>query len=246
MNCDDAERQNVAARYLSGKLAPDVAEQWEQHYFGCDRCFEQLEVSRAALEPLREMEASIRQEIPARKIAARWLWAGAAIAAAALFLISTVTVHRPLQPNPAITSQLAELARFDPPAFSTPSMRGGESKAEAQFLRAMAFYQQRDYPRAMEGLRAALDLDPAAAPPRFFLGACLLLTGKPEEASGELRAVAAADSPFAEEARFGLAKAYLREGRKGNAAIELRHVAMLNGDFAAEANRLLVRLQEIQ
>jgi TolA-binding protein len=249
MDCVTAERENIIERYLTGRLEPSVKEEWERHYFGCDHCAQQLATWRAVEGPLRAMADEIRQEIPQPRTRRAWLWAGAGIAAALLLaagasrLLHPSPVAAPVANSPAAERQrLIELAQLDPPAYAAPVLRGMESKAEMQFQKAMQAYQRRDYPPAVAGLRAALRLDPAAPAPRFFLGACLLLSGQVEEGIGELRTVASGRSPFAEEAGFVLAKGYLRQGDKDSALETLRSVAAGQGDFSSQATQLIAQI----
>jgi anti-sigma factor RsiW len=249
MDCETVARENLTERYLAGKLDPAVKEQWELHYFGCDRCAELLATWQAIDKPLRGMAGSIRQEIRRRKTTGRWLWAGAAIAAALLVGLGIKMTRRSgPAPRPDIAAKvpavnpLTELARLDPPTYKPPTLRSAGSKAEARFQKAMEPYVTRDYPLTITGLRAALELDPAAAAPRFFLGACDLLTGNAAGGARELERVAAGDSPFAPEARFDLAKAYLMQGNKDQAIAALGKLVDVPGDFQESARQLTARI----
>jgi tetratricopeptide (TPR) repeat protein len=259
MDCETVERENIVERYLAGTLEPELKEHWERHYFGCDRCAGQLETWQAIEQPLRAMAASIRQEIQPREIrphqsTARWLWAGAAIAAALLVGLGIKQTLPPSQrlPRPEIStaaptvSPLAELARLEPPAYRPVTLRAAGSKAEAQFQKAMEAYLRRDYPRTIAGLQAALELDPDAPAPRFFLGACDLLTGNTADGVRELERVASGDSPFAQEAQFDLAKGYLLEGNQERALALLRRLADVPGDFRERARQSIARIAAIQ
>src|ERR1017187_1988357 len=83
MTCDTRQREKLAERHLTGRLEPAAKEEWELHYFGCDRCAQQLETQVPAEGPLRSMAAEIRREIPQPKRHA-WIWGGVGIAAALL------------------------------------------------------------------------------------------------------------------------------------------------------------------
>jgi anti-sigma factor RsiW len=52
LTCDEVDAQSLDTRYLSGALSASEAEAFEQHYFGCDRCWKLVEQGmelRAAL-----------------------------------------------------------------------------------------------------------------------------------------------------------------------------------------------------
>jgi len=254
MDCERAMTENIAERYLNGTLSPTEKEEWEQHYFACEECAERLETLQAIQEPLREMAPQIRDEMRPRGASRPgqsrpwWVWAGAGIGAAAAaavvaFLALPPAVKAPAPPLvPQRTVDYTLLARLDPPAYTPSAMRGGQTPAERAFREAMTAYQQRDWPRAIAGLTAALARDPGSAPAHFFLGASYLLNGTPREGIAELERVPA-DSPFADEARFDLAKGYLALGRVDDARAVLQKLAGGHGEFAAQAGALLERIQ---
>lgn len=249
MECDRVDRENTIERYLAGALPAAEKEEWELHYFGCDRCARKLETLSLVREPLQSMAAGIRREIPEPSKSRTWIWAAAGIAAA---LLLAVGLGRLLPPKPAPprvansngpqAPRLEDLAQLEPPAYDPRTLRGVDSKSETQFRDAMVFYQQRDYPKAIAGLRAATELDPHAAAPRFFLGASYLLSGNTADGIRELRAVADGPSPFREEAAFDLAKGYLRQGDRDSALRELRRVVALHGDLRDQAEQLTARI----
>jgi tetratricopeptide (TPR) repeat protein len=252
MDCETVERENIAERYLAGTLEPQLKEQWERHYFGCDRCAELLDTWQAIAEPLHQRESAIRQEIRPRKTRAQWLWAGAAIAAA-LVIGLAVKPSRSLPGENPPKAQVAapaarnwtELARLDPPAYQPSTLRAAGSKAEVQFQTAMNAYLRRDYRQAIAGLRASLEIDRDGAAPRFFLGACDFLTGDTAGAIREWERVASGDSPFAQEAQFDLAKGYLLVGDENRALSTLRKLAAVPGDFREPARELIERITAV-
>jgi tetratricopeptide (TPR) repeat protein len=242
MTCQGVDRENVIERYIAGRLDTREKEDWEQHYFGCERCAAQLETCLAVKEPLRAMAPEIRRELPPARRIATWMWLAAA---AATVLIGLAAVRFAGQPAPPV-AQLAGLARFEPPTYSPPVLRGVESKLEAQFREAMVAYSRRDYRQAITGLHSALALDPGSDAARFFLGACYLLTGDAASGTRELRAVAAGHSPFASEAAYDLAKGYLQQGDKATALQVLRRIADGNGEFSENARHLIHQIEEVR
>jgi tetratricopeptide (TPR) repeat protein len=242
MDCERANRENIVERYLAGKLDPATIDEWEGHLFACDRCAERLELCQTITPVLREMAPEIRREMQPAKPARRWLWIALPLAAAAMFAFTLVD----WAPKPKVavssTPDYTLLAKLDPPAYHAPTLRSVPAPAQTKFRDAMTAYQAHDWSRAIEGLKASLELDSAAAAPRFFLGASYLLSGNPQAAAIELAQVATSDSPFAEEARFDLAKAFLAQGRKEEALTALQQC---HGDFAPQAADLITRIQGV-
>ena len=64
MTCDQIERDEIAERYLLGRLSADEQERFEVHYFDCKRCLERLQVMEAAQAELSRETSSIK-DVPA-------------------------------------------------------------------------------------------------------------------------------------------------------------------------------------
>ena len=71
LDCTLVDEQDLVSRYIGRRLSPDEAETFEEHYFGCERCW--AEVKAGA-----EVKASLAPPSPI----ARWRWQPLAIAAA--------------------------------------------------------------------------------------------------------------------------------------------------------------------
>ncbi|HYK82591.1 MAG TPA: hypothetical protein VEU55_05550 [Gemmatimonadales bacterium] len=98
LTCQLVDDQDLDTRYVAGGLADDVAEAFEQHYFGCDRCWELvhrgLEVraaSREASAPARAGGAASR----ARALPSWWPLAAAAGVTAIVLGTWRLTAPRP-------------------------------------------------------------------------------------------------------------------------------------------------------
>jgi tetratricopeptide (TPR) repeat protein len=138
------------------------------------------------------------------------------------------------------------LARFDPPAYIPPALRGAEDEAAERFRAGMMLYQEGRYDAAIPDFEAASDLNPKGAGIRFFLGICFLLTGQTEAGIGELQAtISLGESVYLEEAHFYLAKAWLRLGRLPAARRELQQAIARHGGLAEEARQLIAQIDAL-
>jgi len=246
MDCERIEYDEIIEKYLTGKL--DQAEQkaFESHFFGCPKCFEKLQVCRALQEELWESDEPVLPEVakPGRFWSRRWQIAAAASAAIVVIVLvlwwrSGGIKGTSVGPT-GETSALGMLARFDPPAYVPPALRGAADEATERFRAGMSLYQKGDYAQAISDLRSAAGLNPQAASIRFFLGICLLLAGQTDAGIGELKqTVALGDSAYLAEAHFYLAKAFLGKGEASRARQELRAVVEFRGSLGDEAARLL-------
>ena len=67
-SCPYGDESDIEARYLAGTMPPDEREQFEEHYFGCARCFQAVQRAselRAALA-LDAGAESVGQAVPDR------------------------------------------------------------------------------------------------------------------------------------------------------------------------------------
>jgi len=253
VTCDEIERDEIAERYLSGRLGEEASAEFEAHYFDCSRCLEhvgRLESARHALAG----DGGPGADVP------RWrrrLWpAAGALAAAAIVVLAVRVIDEPSAPAPNLpvtrdvelprepaAPNLGRLGAIEPPRFTPPRLRSGAGEARRLFIDAMRSYERGDYAGAVRGLEAAVRADPAYPAAHFFLGVCFLQLDRRADAIGYLREAARlGESPYLEDAHFFLAKALIRDGDVAAARGELRTVLALEGDRRDEASRLLAEL----
>jgi len=270
MDCERVMRDDISERYVSGRLDDVERRAFEDHYFDCARCSEELQTYLALQDEVGRLGAAAPGPA-ARPPAAFVRWAG--FAAAALLVVAvafwlqrpgaegppppaaTSAAAPPTQvappatpeaaPRPAFT--LAELADVSPPAYVPAAVRSTTSRAMQRFRQAMELYQRGDFAAAVSGLEEARRTDGGQPPILFYLGACYLLTNDVDRAVEALTAaVASGESAYLEEAHFYLAKALLRKGDGPGARAELEATAALEGDREAEARELLRRMQQVR
>ena len=269
MDCDRVAREDVLESYLGDRLSPEDRETFEQHYFECERCFDDLRL----LESIRtELGPAAAGSKPSTRTGSNWL-APAAGLAAVIVLASAVVLWRSRDvsvappeaganrtvseipaPNPTPAPQppttprpsLQELARVEPAPYEPLTFRSAPAEA-ASFRRGMERYQQADYRGALVDLRAAQDLAPDAPHVHFFLGVSHLLLGKDTDAVDQLRTtIALGDSPYLEEAHFYLAKAFLRQKNLDAAERQLQELIALGGPSSGEARQLIAQLGRLR
>jgi hypothetical protein len=269
MDCDRVAREDLLENYLGDRLSPDDREAFEQHYFACARCFDDLrllESIHTALRPAAQASA-----LPTRQ---RLTWLATAAGLAAVIVLASVvvlwrgrdmsvappdaganqTVSEIPAPNPTPTPQppaaprpsLQELARVEPAPYEPLTFRSVSAEAAA-FRRGMERYRQADYRGAIVDLRAAEEGDPDAPHVHFFLGVSRLLLGEDTDAVDQLRTtIALGDSPYLEEAHFYLAKAFLRQKNLDAAERQLQELIALGGSTSGEAKQLIAQLGRLR
>ena len=260
MTCREVEERDILEQYVLDQLTDSEREEFEQHYFECDSCSEQLRIGLAIQEELRFFPRKrargaffrqIRIWIPGFATlvvlfaVGVWWYTGRRPQSQRAVLPSVVT-NPPVSPAQSSAAPLLdELARVEAPPYSEVVLRGAESDAQDSFRKAMQHYMKRDYTSAIPGLRAAVRASPQTARSNFYLGSCYLLTGQTEAAVQSLRKVISLDDPsYSEPAHFYLAKAYLRNHDVSQAEAELRIAAKPGGSRAADAAEILHQLRK--
>jgi tetratricopeptide (TPR) repeat protein len=269
MDCARVAREEILEGYLLGRLPEDDRAAFEEHYFECEHCFDELRTVRAARGELAQLgvEADARTHtFFGWKAVAGFAMAAILIIGLALSLrqpspASRETTIAPTSTAPQTTRQetqppaaktpaeptVEQLARVEAPPHAPVPLRGPLNEATQHFRRGMEAYHKADYAKAIDELRAARELDPNAAHISFFLGVSDLMVGRDDAAITALRAtIALGESPYLEEARFYLAKGFLRRKDLDAAEAQLNQVIRLRGSESEEARRLLAEIERLK
>jgi TolA-binding protein len=262
MNCREAEERDVRERYLLDRLDESEREEFEKHFFECDSCFSQLQISLAIQERLRS-QPPLRAQARGAFLRRTWAWTPALAALVLLLAVGLWWRSARRQPQPQLAAQsqtqpepfpqsklpspaepsLDELAKVEPPPYKPVVLRGAEDESDQTFRKAMEHYSKGDYASVIPGLRAAVRSSPQNPRANFYLGACYLLADQTESAIESLRkTISIRDSAYSEEAHFYLAKAYLKNGRIPEAKTELQETVQLGGSRKADAEQILRQL----
>lgn len=149
-----------------------------------------------------------------------------------------------VQPTSRVASSEDQLlAAFEPPAYQ--EIRGQEIPGQSEvFQKAMQFYQNKQYLRAIPLLRVTADRQPDFLTARFYLGISFLLADRVPLGIKELRKVAAAEgeNPYREAAHFYLAKGLIARNDTMDAREQLQTVIALHGPHENEAKALAAKI----
>ena len=229
---------------------------FEQHYFQCARCFEELRVYRLLRAELEQTAAS--EHLSPRRVRRPWFWS---LAAAAVLVASVLTwrqvrinelptpgVSSPAQPTQqARVVSLEELSAVTPPPHQAVTLRSTPDAATRRFREAMTHYERGDYAASAKGLTEAARLDASQPQIYFYLGVSHLLSGNTDEAIKSLQAaIRVGDSAYLEDSRFYLAKTFLKKRQVDEARAELLKTIALKGDRERDARTLLEALDALR
>jgi tetratricopeptide (TPR) repeat protein len=256
MDCQRVEEEEIIERYLTGKLPEAETDAFEQHYLGCQSCFQELQFRHAtAIELKRQPPISSRPAALSWK--SRWTWGLAAAALLLLTLVSVTTLFRrqnpqvaqkPLTQNETRQEIIARLAVVDTvPPYVTTTIRGGRTgEGIERFQQGMKAYVQRNYAGAIGPLQEAVRLDADLQPALFYLGISHLMIEQPDEAIAQLSKLTSVEAnPYTEESHWYLAKAFLKNGDLASAEHELEAVVTLKGPHLAEARQALEMIRSV-
>lgn len=267
MNCRDIETHEIIDKYLSDRLSDQETEEFEMHYFGCARCFAELQWRHAAALELNVNKNSLKT-LPERVPRGSFSWhiplaAAASILLAAMLLFKFYGPQAPVSP-PAVQNErpdavpagasdqnakLQQLAMIDEaPPYVSSSRRGGEGNlALEKFKEGMQKYVQSRYTDAISSLEQSARLDPSHLPTTFYLGICYLMTDRLDPAISRLSRLTGPDSnPYSDESHWFQAKAFLKKQDLVSARRELNSVVASGGQHSEEAQQAVRLLDEIE
>lgn len=123
-SCPYGADSDVDARYLAGTLSPEESEAFEEHYFGCDRCFDAVkrgsEIRAAMLRPLSAVHDQTNPgATPILKTRRRFSPWQPALAAAAVVIVA-LGIRKMAAPGP-VAETAAPPASANAPRGAAPS-----------------------------------------------------------------------------------------------------------------------------
>jgi TolA-binding protein len=218
VDCEVIEKEGVAERYLRGELSEADREAFEEHYFTCASCFDELETHRALRQALLEStdRAGLGPSPLRKRRALRWAWAAAAALAAGVAGLAWwwVTTGDGKPANPELSAQ-EKPASSQPVA--PPSPPAPVSPPETS----------RPHPAPIPSLATLARVDPPPYTPT-------VLRGVQDEARRRfrdaMRLYASGDYAAAEP---GLAAAAELDPEAPDSAFFLGICRLMSGDFAA-------------
>ena len=124
MDCTFAARDEMLEGYLSDALTDEDRDAFEDHYFGCARCFDELQTLKAMRDELPRAVAATES----RQWMAGWP-AATAVAAAVVLAVGAALSMRPGAPDVPATAALQPSSQAERPA--TPPAAAPEPTATA-------------------------------------------------------------------------------------------------------------------
>ncbi len=118
MDCDEVIAGNLVERYLLGELAPEEEREFEEHYFGCQRCFEELLANErilSAIKTLAERGIFFEEAATPSFLTRIFRWRMSPVAAVALLLAIGVLIYPAWRGIVIVPHLSSEIERFHQP-----------------------------------------------------------------------------------------------------------------------------------
>jgi len=257
MDCETIRKRHLAGEYRAGRLTAEEAEDYERHFFACDRCFAELRFedhvadriseegsSLFAAEAGREKSHREREPSgwrglldPARLRSARAAFGLRAGVVAVTVVLAVLAVDHLSGPSSSVRDLWPPTAH----PYLASELRGGAGSAE--FRRGMEAYVAGRYEEAADWLRRSAEAAPRNGEVPFYLGVSLLMLEDAEGAAAALR-TAVEHVPSSALYRWYLAQAELKRGRVEAAEVELNRIVESGREYTDEAQRMLQRISE--
>ena len=264
MGCEYAERDDVITEYVEGTLSGDAREAFEAHFFGCDRCFAQLQMTEKLVGAMEhhgeQVFARFREESGALPVGAwatpkptaekvNWLgrlpvvWhqrfhTAARFALAGVLLLLVGSWFLKYFVFPIDYKQLASV----PPSPWPSDVPTSDRKMNTLVEQAREQFNEKEYRDAKNTLTQAVGLDPTMASLKYLLGASCYLAGDNDNAIVHLTDALEMDPSLA-DARWYLAHTYLKKHERQKAIDQL--VILLEDEESGYVKRAREILKEI-
>ena len=255
--CERTRSRELMDEYIRGELSEAQREAFEEHYFECDQCFEELQFREKVLGVIQERGESIFADYITKKkrmresLGSRFfrrifpkapLWRQGWVYAVVTTAIILILI--PLLSNIFAPNKYEHLADIKPYPFLLTGLRSGATEGERLFQEGMRFYTDGEYTQSALFLEKAVALNPGKVLTYFFLGVSLLMEDNTGRAIRYLEKATVAQ-PDSEIFHWYLGQAYLKKGDGEKARKTLERVRDLDGDYRIRAEALIRKIEEI-
>lgn len=236
------EFQSLIDAYLQERIAEPQREEFEGHFFQCQKCFLGLKIN----ETMQNKEVRIGLEEKPRFFVLKLF--KPLLVMSSLFLLILFSVLL-VQQNRQ-TRRLQEISQFEIPPYHQGELRSipkGDTAMEAKFSRAMDYLQERKFRQALVLLEAP-PLGAAAYPKvNFFRAICYLGEDEPAKA-GEIfdSIIRVMDPAYFDEALYYKGFVLLRQGQEEAARTQFEKLAGMLSPMSMKARVMINKIEKIR
>lgn len=226
-----SEFKSLIDDYLKEQIPEDRRETFEEHYFTCDSCFNELKLHERLFS--KEIPIILKGTKPFRIWGFRPLFV---LTSLFIVVVSSFLVIN----NYKQAKYLYEISVVEPPSYTRTETR--DTPHDRTITRAMAFYNKQEYEKALELLDAAPDENPQVT---FFKGICHLELNQLKPAVGCFDSIIREMNPsYYDEAVFYKGIALLRLNEKKDALEQFQNLASMFSPYSQRAKEIITKIEK--
>jgi TolA-binding protein len=142
MDCQRVITDEIAGKYLNGRLDAALQDEFEVHLLECPKCLAEVEAVTALTSVLKEQAHEIRLKQPRRILSFRWIPIAAAALVCVLFAVGVVQMLRHHQPQPT-TAQPTVAPVVQSPEQATQAQPESSATSKTEPVQQTATVQPR-------------------------------------------------------------------------------------------------------
>lgn len=216
--------------YLKEQIHENKRETFEEHYFTCDACFNELKLHERLLS--KEIPIILEGTKPFR------IWGFSPLPVLTLLLIVIVSSFLVID-NYKQVKYLYEISMVEPPTYARTETR--DTPQNQTITRAMVFYNKQEYEKTLELLDTVTDDNPQVT---FFQGICHLELNRLKTAAGYFDSIISEMNPsYYDEAVFYKGIVLLRLNEKKDALEQFRNLASMFSPYSQRAKEIITKIE---
>ena len=218
--------------YLKGELSKEKTEEFEEHYFECDKCYVELKLN----EKLHRKEVRIILEGKKPRLVFRPVLIFSSFL---IILISSIFVIKEANQK----NILLKISSFTPPVYIESETRNQSSNE--LFSQAMIYYNNTEYIKAINTLNKIKYID-GSPKTLFFKGICYLLNDQNKNAIKNFDFIIKNSNPsYYDEAIYYKGIALLRLNEKKKAIKLFDNLSKMFSPYSGKARSILENLNKL-
>ncbi len=215
--------------YLNDQLLETDKEQFELHYFNCDKCFQELNLINSLQKESVYQKEAIKNRQP-KKISF-FISSPVSIAASLILVICSLLLILNLKPQ-------KNLIEFEPPFYIPAEDRN--QKSENEIEKAFQLYNEKNYSQALKIFQNYPHYSQQVI---FYRAICLLMVGEYKQAINDFDEILRAMNPsYYDEALFYKSIALIRMNRKKEAQELLTELTQIFSPLETKARAILEKI----
>ncbi len=231
MKCKEFE--SLVESYIDGTIREKVREDFEAHYFECEKCFALLKLHENLIE---KKVMFLPGKSKANTFLPRFKPAAVFSSVLFVFLVSFYFVN-----NRNLQKKYDSIAIFKPPVFVKAETRNSHNNY--LFLQALEKYNNRSY---KEALNLISGYETSSSKVTFFKGILLLLNKKPDEAIENFdKIIKNMDPSYFDQAIYYKSLSLLKLREKELAIKELSRLTNMFSPLKERAKILIKKIEDI-